>query len=257
MTFSQLSSLVIGRAFPGRMARNMIPLRQRHVVSGLIDLQTYIPGLQDRNTSVYLGENFYQCGAMVVDRPPGHITRVEAFRGDVPDAGDTVSECQCVVPYDLSGVEFIRSRCQEYVDEGGVLLDSDGNYILMLPQDRGWFAVEPETDKLWAYPAAVSPWALRVQYRAIVTDYQDDDTVIDLEPTQVDLLIRWVEWKGAVDDRVFNDAAALKSLYREERADEIYRLNQQIIPEKVRRSPRAPSPFLGLCSPNCSSPYAY
>lgn len=257
MNFADLKTLVITRAIPGRVARERVPSVQRHVVSGLIDLQTFVPGLQEKNTTHHDGSASYMCGGMEVDRPSGEILEVYAMRGDVPNEdGGITSACQCRVDYDVYGIEFVRSRCREYSDQGGRLTNDDGSYVQMLPQECGFFAIDEPAGKILAYPAAVMPWNLFVRYSAIIQTYDESDDVIDLTESQIDLLILWVQAKYESDLRCWENAGHLSAQYERARRDEIYRVTNELRPAIVRRSQRNSDPCGFVSRPRCNVPYA-
>lgn len=256
MTFTDLKTLVITRAIPGRVARERVPSVQRHVVSGLIDLQTFVPGLAEKNTTHHDGSASYMCGGMEVDLPGGDILEVYALRGDVPneDGGITAS-CQCRVDYDVYGLDFVRARCREYTNSGGRLTNDDGEYVQMLPQNSGFYAVDVAAGKILAYPAAVMPWNLYVRFSSIIQAYDDEDTVIDLTPSQIDLLILWVQAKYESDLRCWENATHLMAQYERARRDEIFRITNELVPAIIRRSPRNPPTVGFLSRPRCDVPY--
>ena len=127
----------------------------------------------------------------------------------------------------------------------------------MLPQDFGFYAVDPNAGTILAYPAAVMPWNLFVRYAGIVQEYDDGDEVFELRRTLIDLLVLWVQAKYEGDLRCWDNAARLMMEYEKARRDEIFRINNELRPQIVRRSPRNPPRNPWGSRPNCSVAYAY
>lgn len=252
MTYADLRDLIIPLAIPERVARDRIPSVRRHVLSGLVDLQRFIPGLRERNVATFYGPDLFSCGMTIGDRPSGEIIEVWAERADIPSDGVGATQgCACVVPYDVFSVAFVKARSVEYVRNGGSSDPSD--VPQMLPQDYGFFAVDD--DSIYAYPAAMDPWRLKVRYAAVVQSYEDEDEVLDLTESQKDLLILWVRAKYSSDLRCWQDYRQIMQDYFMARRDEIVGKRHELNPEIRRRQPMNRPMLGGLLGPSCS--YAY
>lgn len=256
MTYSELKDTVVGLAIPQRVARERVPSVSRHVMSGLVDLQTFLPGMKSAHVVKFDGSAYYYSGGMEVPKPDGEVIEVYAEREDVPNAdGGIDQQCQCRVDYDAYGLEFLRARCREYSREGGVLLDPDGNYVQMLPQSQGFWAVDPSVGTILAYPAALIPWKLFVRYSAIVRAYDDADEVLDLSEQCIDLLVLWVQHKYEADLRNWQNSQAIGGQYLSARRDEIYRRNNEMIPTIISRAIQN-RPSSMFSPPRCGAAYA-
>lgn len=252
MIYSAFVEEVLTLAFPDRMARNLISLRERHVLSGLIDLQTKVESLREKNTDIKQGEGAYQCGAMVVQAPAGKIIGVEAYRStdSVSDsAGDEDSpQCGCIVTYQTVTVPVVKSYANDYTRRGGKMTTADGKIIQMLPVPFGAFGVLH--GDLWAYPATLSPWRLRIKWKGIKQAYEPDDE-IDLTPAQVDIVRHYVLHKAAKDTGCWQDAAALELEYAKLMRAELLREWENEHPDRVETPPSNVSRSEDLCGPSC------
>lgn len=257
MTYRALVTEVVSLAYPSGMARNLVALRERHVRSGLVELQSKIESLQEGNDDTYDGAGNFHCGATIVTAPAGIIREVWAIRSDLPEDeesgpvdGDTNRQaCQCEVPYVAREIDTIRGYSRDWERIGGRMTDSDGNINHMLPVPVGAFAVH--RDQLWAYPSVNDPWKLRVIWDGIKQDYEDADPVT-LSESQISLLAAFVAYKGAADDRCWDDSARLYQLYLIELKAELQREWDRRHPA-VTRAPKTGtvSPTLGQC---CRAP---
>lgn len=260
MTFAELANSVLTLAYPSRMARNLIDLRTRHVLSGLIELQTAILSLQKKNTDIFPEveadiaggiPGTYQCGAMVVQAPAGNVLRVEAFRSDLPS--DTQQTCECLVDYTVRDVSTVKSYADDWVRNGGRRTDSKGNVLHMLPVPRGTFSID--LGELWAYPAVSEPWRLRVVWTGIKQVYAPLDQIV-LTEAQFDLLRILVLSRGAIDEKCWQDATNLRAQYQLELRRELLREWEQNHPARHRRpTPNPPPvPWVSLPSNCCTVP---
>lgn len=257
MTYAQLVEQVLTLAYPSGMASNLVALRERHVLSGMIELQTKIVSLQEKNSDVHEGAGNYQCGTTIVTAPDGVVKRVEAFRSDLevdegpgPVDGDTNRpECSCTVEYLTRAIDTVRGYANDWTRGGGRMTDSEGNINHMLPVPFGAFAIY--RDQLWAYPAVGDPWKLRVIWDGVKQDYEDADE-LTLSPAQIDLLRAYVVFKGAVDDGCYDDSSKLYQVYLLMLRAELQREWERKNPP-VNRAPKAGvrSPTMGQC---CRAP---
>ncbi len=254
MTYAELKEMVVGLAFPARMARSMVPLRERHVLNGIIELQTKLPKLREKNSSIYTGDDNFVCGAIEVDSPEGLITKVEAFRADTP-SDDIETECECLVPYILgepASIEVLKSRWS--INGGAIQEDDNGNPVNVLPVPLGVFAVSE--GRLLAYPAPLTPWKLRVKWRGIRQTFSDDDEV-EFTQSQITLLAAFVAWMGAVDDRCWQDEPRLRESYFLLRRDEYLRLRDEENPVNPHYDKREAAARASSCgTKNCDAEYA-
>lgn len=252
ITYSALVDEILTAAFPRKMPQNLVSLRQRHVLSGLIDLQTKIESLQAENKDVHQGEGKYRCGAMVLQAPYGILKRVEAFRStdDATDvAGNEDSpECQCLVTYALADQPYIQAISRDYVNAGGKMTDDAGIINQVLPVPYGFFAVR--RDELWAYPATLSPWRLRVVWQGIKQDYEAADE-LDLTESQKDLLRAYVTFKARRDEDCFREAEILEAEYNKLVRQELNREWDRLHPAATKVYHEASRNGWPRCGPAC------
>jgi hypothetical protein len=229
------------------------------VLSGLIEIQTKLETLQEENMDIHDGEGSYACGAMVVLPPQGNTLRVEAFRNDLPvqdvSGNDDQPSCECIVKYTLNSVEYVKGYADDWVRAGGRMTLNDGTINQMLPVPSGVFGMFRE--ELWAYPATLSPWKLRVVWTGIKMNYAPGDEVT-LTESQFDVLKWYVMSMGAIVDKCWDDAKALKVIYLDELRKECLREWEQQHPRRNIHPNPNPAPLAGWLAPCCKGePEAY
>lgn len=262
MTYAELRDETLNLAYPGRMARNLIPVRQRHVISGLMELQNRFWRMKAGHVTTYVGEELYQCGALVTSTPYGTIRRVYAERDDVGTPEHPIDDpCACHVDYRLVGPELVEQFARDFTTVGGrIYNDNDVLLRPMLPVPNGAAVFAVDRNTLLAYPCPTTPWRLKIQWDGFKDRWFDTDELDHLEDTfhqMKDLLVLWVRWKGAGDDRNWQDAGVILAEYRDAVKTELLRQRRIETPEERMVYPEGTqdSPHGFPCNP-CVVPYA-
>jgi hypothetical protein len=244
IAYSALVDQVLALAHPERIASRLLPKKQRHVQSGLIHLQRKLKHLRENNTNTHLGDDSYDCGLTVVDAPSGHVKRVWATETVLEEG---VEQNSRVVEYFPCGFPEIEARREEWLANGGTMLDDDGNYIHALPITRGVFAIHEGS--VWAYPAALPPWDLRIAWLGIKQQYEPSDQV-ELTNAEVDLLVKYVLWAGCGDGGCGQqEKPALYRDFAEALMEEMrQRHEEELAQQRYARSVRSPMCGMALHS---------
>lgn len=76
LTYGQLLSQIRRKIWPTGEAPNLVPAHNQDFLSCLIELQTFVPCLQQQHTNIIPAcATLYQCGLTVFDQPPHSIVR--------------------------------------------------------------------------------------------------------------------------------------------------------------------------------------
>ncbi len=207
MTYSEFIDEIIANAFPEGYAENLAAIYEKRILSGLIELQRWVPYLSQRQTQLYhFNSTSYRQGTTVICRPEGRVKRLATF------ASKTLKD---IVYYDPCTREDIdrltaqRARSVTYPNavptEFGLFSatdDLDKNWR----SERGLFCVDD--DQIILLPHIESIERVMVEFTGSKTDYDDDD-IIDYGKYQrqvTEALENYLLWKSmGKDDRSTQD----------------------------------------------------
>ena len=185
MTFAEFRAAVKTIAFPKGEARNLIPIHDDYIKTGLLEIQRWVPCFRAKNTTVSPAcSSLYRCGISVFDLPDGYTRLTRVF------TADKGSRCGVVdyLPWELDRMELeARHYRQEYGAEAdpaqhgatalplGFLYSDTSTDSKMGRAVRGWYAVKDNA--LYVWPFVESLEDLIMEWEGIRVDYALTDHV--------------------------------------------------------------------------------
>jgi hypothetical protein len=250
MTFGELVNTVLKLAYPNRMARNLIPLRQFHVQQGLIQIQRAVRCLQVGNTDrIDHGQLLHQCWWSEHLAPEGHIREVWV------EAHPLNIGCACK----RVRVDFVSS--DQFDALPGSYEDAAEFGTICWPAPRAWFSIFRER-VLRIYPAVnQAGWQLVVKWDGLRKVWQSTDE-IDLDGWEdvIEALRLFVTYRGLPDEGcTAEDMKVAFDMFNNQIRLLVYDCRQRMEAEKRMHFGSATPPEPPFCSfpQSCSSAYVY
>jgi hypothetical protein len=239
ITLSDFRSQVIALIWPDGEPENLTNTIKQFVADCLIDLQRFIPCLQENHVDISpFSACFFKCGLSVIDAPRGRIKKVYTVQkkidGTAPDQTWDANDNFCApVQYHPRNIEALRCWSRRFMD----IVSAPAN-LGMPPLPLGFKYPEATTDSTWGRALRglwaverkklfISPWiqsteSIVVEWEGLKRKWADTDLVPDEDDLRraVKLFVQSEFTRDFQSDAA--GAAVFYSQYREQYSDLAY-----------------------------------